>query len=284
MKRIITLGLALCGIITTGFAQTDTTRSQTDTVPSQKPDTIKVGGMVIIREPGNDTYKKQDKVFRITHRHGDRPANISTNWWIFDFGFSNFNDKTIYSSADAQAFAPGSNDQTFNINTWKSRNINIWIFMQRINIVKHIVNLKYGLGLELNNYYYDNTTIQYLKNPPKIVYNPDYADLKKNKLAADYFTMPVMINFNFTPQKRNGYGISAGISAGYLYSSRQKIKMNDDIDKTKGDLGLNDWKLSWVGEIALGFVKLYGSYAFESMYDKGLDQTPYTFGLRFSNW
>jgi hypothetical protein len=39
-----------------------------------------------------------------------------------------------------------------------------------------------------------------------------------------------------------------------------------------------------VGELNLGPVKLYGSYAMDNMWDKGLDQTPYTVGLRLSNW
>jgi hypothetical protein len=31
-------------------------------------------------------------------------------------------------------------------------------------------------------------------------------------------------------------------------------------------------------------VKLYGSYATKSMFKKGLDQRPYTVGIRLSNW
>ena len=50
-------------------------------------------------------------------------------------------------------------------------------------------------------------------------------DAKKNKLAADYLTVPLMVNFNFTPERRNGFGFSAGVSAGYLYSARQKVKI-----------------------------------------------------------
>jgi hypothetical protein len=34
----------------------------------------------------------------------------------------------------------------------------------------------------------------------------------------------------------------------------------------------------------LGPVKLYGSYAMKSMWEKGLDQTPYNVGIRLSNW
>ena len=54
--------------------------------------------------------------------------------------------------------------------------------------------------------------------------------------------------------------------------------------KTHDDFDLNPWKISWIGELQLGPVKLYGSYATKSMFKKGLDQTPYTVGIRLSNW
>lgn len=286
MKRIYTLCIALC-TMATAFAQTDTTgKSATDTIGKPRVDTIKIGGMVIIREPGGgDTVKsRRNRNFnvRIGRRNYDKPANISTNWLILDIGFSNYNDKTNYGGAEAQAFAPGSNEDWFKLRAWKSRSVNIWILMQRINLVDHVVNLKYGLGVELNNYFFEDKSIKFNKNPTLV--DQSYSDLTKNKLAADYVTMPVMLNFNFTPNKRRNYGLSAGISAGYLYSARQKIKLDGDVDKTKGNFDLRKWKLSYVGELSLGVVKLYGSYAFESMFEKGLDLTPYNFGLRFSNW
>lgn len=276
MKRILLLSLALCTLMT-GFAQTDTTGKQS-------PDTIKIGGMVIIREPGAnmDTIKKKDKVYHVINRRGDKEANISTNFWILDLGFSNWNDQTNYASAEAQAIAPGSTEDWFKLKGGQSRSVNIWILMQRINMIKHIVNLKYGIGLELNNYFFEDKTIKFNKNPTLI--DQTYTGLTKNKIAADYLTMPVMLNFNFTPNKRRSYGISAGISAGYLYSSRQKIKVDGDVDKSKGSFDMRKWKISYVGEISLGYVKLYGSYAFQSMFEKGLDLTPYNFGVRISAW
>lgn len=277
MKRIFILCVALCAI-TTGFAQADTTK--------QKPDTIKIGGMVIIREPGgkNEGGKNRDGVLRISSRKRDKPANISTNWWILDLGFSNYNDQTVYTSAAAQAIAPGSTEDWFELRPGKSRSVNIWFVMQRVNLIKHAVNLKYGLGLELNNYHFDDKRIRFSKSPTLI--DQGYTDVSKNKLAADYLTVPMMLNFNFTPGNRNNrsFGLSAGVSAGFLYSSRQKIKADGDVDKTKGNFDLRKWKLSYVGELTLGPVRLYGSYAFKSMFEKGLDMTPYNVGFRFSNW
>jgi hypothetical protein len=153
--------------------------------------------------------------------------------------------------------------------------------MQRLNLVKHFVNLKYGAGIELNNYkYQDNIRFQKTNKPEVIM---DVVDYKKNKLAADYITVPVMLNFNFAPSKKNGFGFSAGASAGYLYSSRQKtvgggkgkVKYHDDYD-------LRDFKISYIAELVFGPIKLYGSYATQSMFKNSLDQTPYNFGIRLS--
>jgi hypothetical protein len=274
--------MILCAAVT-GFAQSDTTGNQ-----NNEPDTIKVGSMLIIRKNGGGREiirnRKNDETTQEHHRKYYKPSNVSTNWWIVDLGFSNFNDNTNYSDASVQAFAPGSTEETFKLRNWKSRNIDLWFFMQRLNIVEHVVNLKYGLGLELNNYFFDDKTVHFNKilNPARVTF--DYpTDLHKNKLAADYITAPLMLNINFTPHRGKGFGISAGVSGGYLYSSRQKIKDDGHKSKSHDDFDLRKWKVSYIGEILLGPVKLYGSYATKSMWEKGLDQTPYTVGLRISS-
>jgi hypothetical protein len=277
MKSILLVCVAAC-LFSTAFAQTDTTGKK------ETNDTIHIGGMIIIKKPGNDhEIITNDKEVRISHRK-KTPQNLTTNWWVIDMGFSGFNDKTDYASAEAQAFAPGATEDWFDIKSGKSRNVNIWFFMQRLNLIDHIVNLKYGLGLELNNYFFDDESIRFQQNPTVVVMDNNIKDAKKNKLAADYLTVPLMLNFDFTPERRNGFGFSAGISAGYMYSARQKVKMGDEKVKVHNDFDLEDWKLSYVGEINLGLVKLYGSYAFQTMWERGLDHTPFTAGIRFSNW
>lgn len=278
MKRIFTLCILLC-TAWAGFAQTDSTATKTDT--------IKIGGMTIIRKPGTYDDNRKDKKIIFSNRKRSKPSNISTNWFIFDLGFANYNDKSNYTTAASSGFIDAGMDKDdFKLRTGKSVNVNIWVFMQRMNMIKHVVNLKYGLGLELNNYRYDNKTIRFEEDPTHIGIDPTLAtvNIKKNKLAADYITVPLMLDFNFTPGRGRGFGISAGISAGYLYSARQKTKIDGKVDKLKDDFDLERWKLSYIGELSLGIVKLYGSYAMNSMWSKGLDQTPYNVGLRFSNW
>lgn len=276
MKQQSLLMAFLC-LALAGQAQTDSTKKTGN--PS---DTIHIGTMTIIKSGDGGTSEGTD--IYISHRHGDyHPSNISTNWVILDLGFANFNDNTNYSSASAQAFAKGSTKDWFDLNNGKSVDVNIWLFMQRLNVIKHVVNLKYGLGIELNNYRYTRN-IKYETDPTTHVIM-DTIQYSKNKLAADYVTVPLMINFNFTPHRRDGFGISVGASAGYLYNSRQKtISPQYGKQKVHNSFDLNPWKISWIAEVQLGPVKLYGSYATESMFSTGLDQTPYTFGIRLSNW
>ncbi|OSZ80955.1 hypothetical protein CAP36_06875 [Chitinophagaceae bacterium IBVUCB2] len=276
MKRIFTLCVALCTFIT-GFSQTDTTKAP-------ESDTIRIGGMIIIRKPGSkDREVVRDKEYKMKNRRGDKPSNLSTNWWIVDIGFANYNDESNYTAATLNGFvAPGIGKEEMKLKTGRSRNVNVWFFMQKLNVAKHIVNLKYGLGIELNNYHFDEGTIMFAKNPTFI--SQGVTEYKKVKLAADYLTVPIMLNFDFTPKRRKGFGISAGISAGYLYSARYKTKDGNDVNKIKDDFNLERFKLSYIGELSLGPVRLYGSYAMKNMWEKGLDMTPYNFGFRLSNW
>ena len=289
MKRIFTLCLALCTIMTC-FAQTDTTGKQN---PAPQNDTIRIGGMIIIRKAGSkDDPMSHHKDYEVSTNHVVKHSNLRTNWVILDIGFSNYSDKTIYGSPAAQAYAPGSNKTWFSLKYGKSRNINIWFFMQKLNVSKQILNLKYGLGLELNNYRYKqpiryNTTPLAIVNPPRVMLDTATVGriYQKDKLAADYLTVPLMVNINFTPKHKNGFGFSAGISVGYLYSARNKTVTSDEnMKKAKDDFELERWKLSYIAELSLGSFRFYGSYAIKSMYERGLDIKPYNFGLRFSNW
>jgi hypothetical protein len=280
LKKITILALATIAVLNLQ-AQVDTTKK------TENPgDTMRIGNIIILKNGGTPSSHNDWDVNIYRHsRNHNKPTNMSTHWLILDFGFNNLEDKSNYASAEAQAYAPGSNSDWFNLNNGKSVNFNLWIFMQRLNMVKHVINLEYGLGLEYYNFRYDED-IRYYKNPPRVE-KDDVISYTKNKLATNYVTIPLMINFNFTPKKGpyHSFGISAGVSGGYLYSSRHKyISEQTGKEKTKGDLGLEDFKLAYIAEVQLGPVKLYGTYAAGSMYKKGLDHTPYAFGLRFGGF
>jgi|SRR6185312_11766715 len=291
-KTILILSAMLIGAST--FAQTDSVKVE------KKNDTIRIGGMIILKK--SDANERNRVTVTVGNRRKQkRNSNISTSSFIVDLGFANWTDKTNYSNAASDEYIvnkPGSHDLSANdlkLKTIKSVNVNIWFFMQRLNLVKHYVNLKYGLGLELNNYRFTNNIsfnegginpYDHSQNIPHPFIFRDSISFSKNKLAADYVTVPLMLNFNTNPNdSKKGISLSAGVSMGYLYSSRNKQKSAErGKQKNRGDYDLEPWKFSYIGELGLGPVRLYGSYSPTSIFKNDLNFTPYNIGIRLSNW
>ena len=285
MKRLVCAAVVLL-MTGVGFAQTDSTKTT---------DTVKVGNFIIIKKNKGNTDERERVVRTIEYRSERRyrhRSNISTNWFIFDLGFANLRDNTNYTSAQSGPFfktlrpADGAvNENSYKLNTGKSSNVNIWFFMQKLNLVSHVVNLKYGLGLEMYNYRYD-TRLSYRNDPQPFVFN-DSIGFTKNKLYVEYLTVPFMININATPSRNNGFSFSGGLSAGYLTNSRNKqISAERGKQKYRGDFNFETWRFAAIAELGLGPIRLYGTYSLNRLQKEvtRVEQYPYAVGIRFSNW
>ena len=290
MKSILIL-LVASMVTKASFAQKDSTAYNTDTV--------RVGNFVIIKknkgtvETQTSVWHDWDKTVDVKiERRPRKKSNVSTNWWIMDLGFTNFRDQTNYGFAQSgtyfKTFRPQDgqvNQNSYQLNTGKSSNVNIWLFMQKLNVYKHVVNLKYGLGYEMYNFRYDSR-LSYRKDPNAYAYN-DSISFSKNKLYVSYITVPLMLNFNATPDHRNGFNFSIGMSAGYLIDSRNKqISAERGKQKVNGDFSFEPWRLATIGEIGLGPIRLYGSYSLNKLQKDitRVEQYPYAVGIRFSRW
>ena len=273
--------------------QTSGSSDKKDTIPApaDKIDTIKVGGVTVIGKGASTGIRKiaiAINGLNLDDLKKKRPKKVSTNWFIWDLGFAGYNDKTNYATTAAQDFMrdkgviPASKGD-YALRGSRISNFNLWFFMQRVSIIESVLNLKYGFGIESNNYFY-KTSITYVDGISPYTVRGAANAFSKNKLVANYLTVPLMLNINTNPMKgRRGFQLSAGVSGGYMHSSRQKQKGSSGMEKNKTDFNLERWKLSYIGELGLGPVKLYGSLASKGMHQYGLDQRPYTIGLRFSN-
>ncbi|MEY3920381.1 MAG: hypothetical protein RL634_142 [Bacteroidota bacterium] len=305
-----------------GFTQTDSTvkksidtikvgnmvilRKDSDSLTSIKSDrdTIRVTSDVIII--GNGLDKGLEKIRTGAENLKDaftdlnlkivvnkQPKKYSTNWFVWDLGFAGYDDQTNYSSASTQKYlAPvmGTNfpmpiplsKNDFALRTTRVSNFNLWFFIQRMSLIKQVVNLKYGLGIESNNYYF-KSGIKYEDLGIETLVSRTLGEVHKNKLVANYLTAPLMLNINTNPSSRkNGFQISAGLSGGFLINAWQKMRIEGERSKVKSDYNLSPFKLSYIGELGLGKVRLYGSYAPKAMHQYGVNQKPYTVGVRFS--
>ena len=289
MKRLV--------FVTAFLVAAGVSLGQTDSL-AKNSDTVKVGNFIIIKKNRRNEVSennRKDNQYNYDYkvqRRSRKNSNISTNWFIMDLGFANVRDETNYSNAQAGSYfkvlkpADGKvNENSYQLNTGKSSNVNIWFFMQKLNISKHMFNLKYGMGLEMYNFRYESR-ISYRKDPDTYVFN-DSIGFTKNKLFIEYLTIPMMINFNSTPNSRRGFSLSAGISAGYLINSRNKqISGERGKQKYKNDFNFEPWRLATIAEIGLGPVMLYGSYSLNRLQRDitRVEQYPYTIGIRFSTW
>lgn len=269
----------------------------------QESDTIKVGNYVIIKnskekdEEDSIKHEERRKIRNIDIEFNANPRkrklkNVSTNWWIFDLGFANYRDQTNYAFAQSGGYLkqlrPADGLVTANsnaLNVTKSSNVNIWVFMQKVNISKHKLNLKYGLGYEMYNFRYERS-LSYRNNPNNFIYN-DSINFSKNKLFVGYATVPLMLNFQAEPEKRRSFSMSVGVSAGYLVGARNKqISTQRGKEKINSTFDLEPFRLAAIGEIGFGPIRLYGSYSFNQLHKSStrMEQYPYALGIRFSNW
>jgi Outer membrane protein beta-barrel domain len=298
MKSIYFL-LAFCALASVSMAQKTETKDSTIAKKSDS-DTIRIGSILIIKNrksKDRDTANKDFSIFDDKQQEKRRKAKQRTNYVIFDLGFANWNDQSNYATASNLANRPGTlpiSAEDFKLRTGKSVNFNFWIFMQKIPLYKNNINVKYGLGVEWYNYslrsaisfkeggILPNTGIN--TNAPYIF--RDSISFSKNKLNLKYLSIPLMLNFATNKQKgKPSLSTSFGVSASYLI--RQRNKQDSDQrgkQKNQGDYDIQKFKLSLIGELGLGPIRLYGSYTPKSIFEKGLDIRPYNVGIRFSNW
>ena len=273
-----------------------------DTFLSVNEDTVRLGSLQIIKS--QDSNYKKDWVSMVEEGDFDNTnitikrvpkklKNIETNWWIFDLGFTNFVDKSpnlmwLAANPNALPYGPGPlmSPENFTLNNKKSTNVNIWVVTQKLNLYQHKINLKYGLGVEMFNFRFDKPISFREDIATNIKY--DVVSFTKNKLLVKYLTIPVQINFSPNPTNKKGFYASIGMSAGYLWNAKNKqISGERGKEKFRGNFNLNDWRIATIGELGVGAVRLYGSFANNNLFNKNqsfIDMQPFAVGLRFSKF
>jgi len=298
----------------------DTIRTGSDTVLLGS-DTLKIGSILIVNKkeaeaPNFKTFiqvgatldkpnsglngwiKGDFKKTKIEiSREPKKLKNIQTNWWILDLGFANFIDKspTLYwlaanpNSPSILPYpypGPVMSPENFTLINKKSTNVNVWVVTQKLNLYQHKINLKYGLGIEMFNFRFDKS-ISFREDITTNV-KFDVIPFTKNKLLVKYLTVPVQINFKPNPNMKKGFYASIGMSAGYLWNAKNKqISGERGKEKFRGNFNLNDWRIATIGELGLGSLRLYGSFANTNLFNQNqsfIDMQPFAVGLRFSKF
>jgi hypothetical protein len=256
--------------------------------------TVKIGDkgiLEVIDQPDSTSIRVGDKEIRIVERGGetdirfediDKEQKIKNpkfrgHWAGVEWGLNNFLD-------DQQSMARGASEWYMDLNTGRSWNLNVNFAQYSIGFGTSHVGLLTGLGLEFNNYFFDNDNT--------IVEEEDYVNgvpllgnVAKSKLTSTFLRVPVILEVQFPNTIRaKRVFLSAGIVAGLKLGSHTKVVYKDNgknKDKKRDDFNINPFRYGATARIGFGNVCIYGDYYFTTMFvdEKGPDLYPFNVGL-----
>ena len=287
MKYFLTLLMIYAAVI--GYAQTDTTQSTADKIieGNKVKIILKEKQVVKINTEGKDTLVNRVESINIVtkgrdEREVDKPDSedndaehsdfIETKWNSFQLGYNN----ALNSGARLE---PDANYANMGIDARKSINVSWQIVTQAMNIYKDNIRLVYGIGIDINNYRFNENVdldVPLILGAPTapLVTAISTNNYKKNKLVTQYLTMPLLLNLKLSPKNNNDYVyISGGANFGYLIGSHQKQVWKDNgkkKNKKEDDFNLEQFRLGYEVQFGYKDVVLFGKYFPKSMFKENL--------------
>lgn len=261
--------------------------AQSDTMPKAKKDTTKLNlgkTEVLIIENNktgvdstvsiinNDTIVGIKKSIR-----KKKPAHV---WAGIDLGVNTLMNAN-------QSFSLTGNDQPFSLDYGKSISVGINLFEKTIPIIKNNFYLSTGIGLEFNNFRFENKNV--ILNPDSVPLTVSYDTTRsftKNKLTASYLNVPLLVTFATNDKKgKNTFHISVGAMVGWKYRAHQKLVYTENGDKKKDkefdNFNMNPFRFTAMARLGYKHIGLFANYSLNSLFqnNKGPELYPFTMGL-----
>jgi len=276
-----------------------TINSEEETLIEENSDTtrIKVGkkGVVIIEgEKGTqvniEDIEENDEDFDFDEEcdedsDDDDFGKFKPNWTGFEIGLNNYVNSSGSMSLD--------NSMSYmDLNTSRSWNININMMQYGFGLGTDKIGLVTGLGLEWNNYHFDNNnTIQKVNGVIEPIEDLDllYPNIQKNRLQTTYLRAPLLLEFQIPAGKKRIY-FAAGPIAGVKLFSNTKIVYKEDGDKQKmkdkDDFNLSSLRYGFTARAGYRGLKLFANYYMTPLFEsgKGPELYPFSVGLTLAEF
>jgi hypothetical protein len=189
---------------------------------------------------------------------------IETSWSNFHLGLNNLLNRDGKLEPE-----PGSKYGEMKISPANSINFQWDIVTQAMNIYQGKVRLVYGVGIDYNNYrFQENITLN--TDSMRLMVTEDGINYDKNKLVTQHLNVPVMLNFKLSPKgTEDDVYISAGANFGYLIGSHQKQVWDDNgkkKSKVRDDYSLEQFRVGYEVQFGYKNIVLFGKYFSNSMF------------------
>lgn len=256
---------------------------------SQRPgDENNSNSVTVIGHQGddsNDNYSfkwENDSIFR-------RPERARSHWAGFEIGFNQLLVKDKFSTTLPEGY------DYLELNSGKSINVNLNFFSHDFPVYQRYVLFTTGIGLTLNNYRFssDQTLIADTnrvvsgfdldKNGKQIKY-------EKNKLAVNYITLPLLLQFNTRQELKKSFHVAAGLLFSYKFNSHLKLVYNADGEREKNkrrdEFNIEPFRYDATFRIGYEYYTLYASYALNSLFkeNRGPSLHPFQVGINLFGW
>ncbi|MDZ7774994.1 MAG: DUF2807 domain-containing protein [Bacteroidales bacterium] len=185
-------------------------------------------------------------------------------------------------------------DQTLNMPTGyealdlkyeKSIDVQINFYEQNINLIREKFGIITGLGLQWDNYRFDNDVLLSMEDDTLSFDNPDPdRSYKKSKLLVTYLNVPLLLEFQTNNQNNlNSFHLSAGVIGGWRIGSHSKVVSNGrNKNKERDNFYTNPFRADAALRIGWGKINLYGSYNLIPLFkdNKGPELYPFNLGIQ----
>lgn len=266
-----------------GSTSSSSSSSGQDTV------TVNVGNrkiVVIGDDEDMEDYKSFKNYADTIFRHSEKACS---HWAGFEIGFN-----TLMFGNGFNSSAPAGYEY-MDLNSGKSIDVNLNFYAHDFQLYKRYLMFTTGIGMTLNNYRFtsDQTLradtnrvaagFDYLEDGTKISYS-------KNKLAVNYFTVPLLLQFNSSESYKKSVHVAAGFLLNYKFNSHLKLVYRDggtrEKTKRQHEFNINPFRCDATLRVGYRDVSLYASYSLSDMFKsgRGPEVHPFQVGLCLVNW
>jgi len=237
-----------------------------------------LGGDIMIREEGDDTYVEIGSNNNYRYRRTSR--RFKGHYTGLEIGFNNYvtaNNSTNLPPDDSYMELDAGKSTCFAVNA-----IQWSIGLDR----RGNIGLVTGLGIEWNNYHISGPYLLKKNEAGVIAYERTNRPLHKNKLVTTHLNVPLLMEFQIpTNHRRNSLYFSGGAIGGMRINSYSRVVFDDNEEphkqKIKGDYNLPKFRYGAMVRMGYRAINLYGTYYFSSLFEegKGPELYPVSIGL-----
>lgn len=263
---IYTLSLLLLSI--NGFAQEE-----------KEPDTTRVNmGRMEIILVDHSSEKEETEVDTVDASPDEHERKkFEAHWAGIDMGFSVMMNNSMGTNFDNYEY--WENDPARSM-TW-----NLNLLEKKFAIAKEYFGITTGLGFSFTQLAFRDNYILTQSSDSLFAVIDTVNNYSKNKLRANYLTVPLLLEFATNEDDDKSFYLAAGVIGGVRIGS--KIKRSGEFDgkdfrqEEKGIYGLNPFKLDGTIRMGYGSFGAFASYSLLPLFDteRTTEVYPLTFGL-----